>query len=121
MELNGLFSADNTTFIRADVLRYLPGLPPASYDLVILDPPTFSNSKMMKDILDIQRDHPVLINQVLRILHPGGLLFFSTNLRSFRMDQAQINAASIRDITAATTPFDFKGKLQRWCYRIEKS
>jgi 23S rRNA (cytosine1962-C5)-methyltransferase len=118
MELNGFFEAGKTSFVRADVLRYLPGIPDAAYDVAVLDPPTFSNSKMMKDILDIQRDHPALINQVLRVLRPGGILFFSTNLRSFRMDRALINSADIRDITAATTPFDFKGKLQRWCYRI---
>jgi 23S rRNA (cytosine1962-C5)-methyltransferase len=119
MVLNGLYDAARTTFVRADVLRYLPGIPAGTYDIVILDPPTFSNSKMMKDILDIQRDHPVLINQVLRVLRPGGLLLFSTNLRSFRMDETQIKGAGIRDITAATTPFDFKGKLQRWCYWIK--
>jgi 23S rRNA (cytosine1962-C5)-methyltransferase len=121
MVLNGLYDAARTTFVRADVLRYLPGLPAGAYDVAVLDPPTFSNSKMMKDILDIQRDHPALINQVLRVLRPGGILFFSTNLRSFHMDRAQINSGDIRDITAATTPFDFKGKLQRWCYRITKS
>lgn len=120
MVLNGLYNAERTSFVRADVLRYLPDLPAASFDLVILDPPTFSNSKMMKDILDVQRDHPALINGVLRVLKPGGLLFFSTNLRSFLMDNTQIKGASIRDITAATTPFDFRGKLHRWCFRIDK-
>jgi 23S rRNA (cytosine1962-C5)-methyltransferase len=121
MVLNGLFDTDRTSFVRADVLRYIPGLQPGTFDMAVLDPPTFSNSKMMKDILDIQRDHPALINAVLRVLRPGGLLFFSTNLRAFRMDDAQIEGAHIRDITATTTPFDFKGKLQRRCYRIEKS
>jgi 23S rRNA (cytosine1962-C5)-methyltransferase len=118
MELNGLFDPGKTFFVKADVLQYLPTVPDSSYDLVILDPPTFSNSKMMKDILDIQADHVTLINDVLRVVRPGGSLYFSTNARTFNMEKERIQATEIRDITAATTPFDFKGKLLRWCYRI---
>ncbi|MFX4450890.1 23S rRNA (guanine(2445)-N(2))/(guanine(2069)-N(7))-methyltransferase, partial [Acinetobacter baumannii] len=61
---------DNTKyqFIHADVKQYLKTLKPNSFDLVIMDPPTFSNSKRMKDILDIQRDHVELINDVLYTL-----------------------------------------------------
>ncbi|MCU0380799.1 MAG: class I SAM-dependent methyltransferase [Chitinophagaceae bacterium] len=118
MELNGLFDPGKTFFVKADVLQYLPTVPDASYDLVILDPPTFSNSKMMKDILDIQADHVTLINDVLRVVRPGGSLYFSTNARTFNMEKERIQATEIRDITATTTPFDFKGKLLRWCYRI---
>ena len=56
------------------------------FDLVIVDPPTFSNSKRMKDILDIQRDHVILINDVLKAMKPGGILFFSTNYTQFIID-----------------------------------
>ena len=118
MQLNGLYSELSQRFIRADVLQYLAQLPEAYFDLVILDPPTFSNSKMMEDILDIQRDHVELINQVLTRMRPGGKLYFSTNARKFEFDTGQIRASSIKDITAATTPFDFRGKLQRWCYLL---
>ena len=107
-------------FIHADVLRYLDQLPPDFYDLVILDPPTFSNSKRMKDFLDIQRDHAELINKVLLAMRVGGVLYFSTNFRRFQLEADKITAASIKDITKATTPFDFQGKLFRWCYRIIK-
>ena len=120
MEINGLYDPAKTFFEKADVLQYLPGAPADYYDLVILDPPTFSNSKMMKDILDIQEDHVRLINDALRAMKPGGTLYFSTNARTFRMDHAQIHAAEVKDITAATTPFDFRGKLLRWCYRITR-
>ncbi|MNL68142.1 Ribosomal RNA large subunit methyltransferase K [compost metagenome] len=85
-----------------------------------MDPPTFSNSKRMKDFLDIQRDHVELINDVLAAMTTGGILFFSTNFTKFILDEAAINAADIKDITKATTPFDFEGKLKRWCYRITK-
>lgn len=107
-------------FIHADVLQYLDQLPPDFYDLVIMDPPTFSNSKRMKDFLDIQRDHAELINKVLLAMRVGGVLYFSTNFRKFQLEEDKIVAASIKDITKATTPFDFQGKLFRWCYRIIK-
>jgi 23S rRNA (cytosine1962-C5)-methyltransferase len=108
------------SFLVADVLQHLPLIPDASYDLIVMDPPTFSNSKKMKDILDIQRDHVELINQALRILAPGGILFFSTNARKFELIADQIKATEIKEITRMTTPFDFEGKLQRWCWRINR-
>jgi 23S rRNA (cytosine1962-C5)-methyltransferase len=107
-------------FIHADVLQWLDEVPAGSYDLVILDPPTFSNSKRMKDFLDIQRDHAELINKTLRAMTSGGTLYFSTNFRKFQLETDKITATSIKDITKATTPFDFQGKLFRWCYRIIK-
>ena len=106
--------------IHADVLTFLKELPAESYDLIVMDPPTFSNSKRMDDFLDIQRDHVVLINDCLRALAPGGVLFFSTNFAKFQLKAPAIKAAFIKDITKATTPFDFAGKLHRYCYRMEK-
>lgn len=107
-------------FIHADVKQYLKTLQPGQFDLVVMDPPTFSNSKRMKDILDIQRDHTELINDVLAALVPGGVLYFSTNYTKFIMETEGIHATDIKDITKATTPFDFEGKLKRWCYKIVK-
>lgn len=107
-------------FIHADVKQYLKTLQPNSFDLVIMDPPTFSNSKRMKDILDIQRDHAELINDVLAALTLGGQLYFSTNFVRFQLDAPSIHSTQIKDITKATTPFDFEGKLKRWCYLITK-
>ena len=116
MALNG----HKGRFIHADVKQWLESAPATHYDLVVMDPPTFSNSKRMKDFLDIQRDHAELINQTLRAMKPGGVLYFSTNYRRFVLEQEKIVAASVKDITNATTPFDFQGKLFRWCYKIEK-
>jgi 23S rRNA (guanine2069-N7)-methyltransferase len=109
-----------THFIHADVKQWLDEAPADFYDLVVMDPPTFSNSKRMKDFLDIQRDHAEMINQTLRIMRPGGVLYFSTNYRRFQMETEKIKASSLKDITNATTPFDFQGKLFRYCYRIVK-
>lgn len=108
-------------FIHADVKQYLKTLTPDSFDLVVMDPPTFSNSKRMKDFLDIQRDHVELINDALQATTSGGLLYFSTNFTRFEMQREEIHASEIKDITKATTPFDFEGKLKRQCFRIIKS
>lgn len=108
------------SFVHADVKQYLKTLQPNSFDLVIIDPPTFSNSKRMKDFLDIQRDHAEMLNDVLFTTTNGGIIYFSTNLSSFVLEEEDIKASSIKDITKATTPFDFEGKLKRWCYKLIK-
>ena len=118
--INLLKNKEQHHFIHADVKQYLKKLKPNSFDLVVMDPPTFSNSKRMKDFLDIQRDHVELLNDVLHAVSTGGTVFFSTNYTKFIMEHDKIIASSIKDITRATTPFDFEGKLKRWCYRIEK-
>ncbi|MBK8700857.1 MAG: class I SAM-dependent methyltransferase [Saprospiraceae bacterium] len=118
-QLNGLMP-DNFEFSSADVLHWLPTCKSGQYDLVVCDPPTFSNSKKMTTILDTQRDHVRIINECLRVMTPGGHLYFSTNYRKFKLQEAEIQASSITDITAKTTPFDFEGKLDRWCFYIVK-
>jgi 23S rRNA (cytosine1962-C5)-methyltransferase len=118
--INGLNDNKKYHFIHADVKQYLKTLLPASFDLVIIDPPTFSNSKRMKDFLDIQRDHVELLNDVLAATTSGGLIYFSTNFSRFQLAAEEIKASEIKDITKATTPFDFEGKLKRWCYRMVK-
>lgn len=77
------------------------------FDLVLLDPPSFSASKRMQGTLDIQRDHVRLIRDTLRWLAPGGLLIFSNNLRRFRMDLAALEDLEVLDISARTLPRDF--------------
>ena len=119
--INNLKNPAAYQFIHADVKQYLKTLLPNQYDLVVMDPPTFSNSKRMKDILDIQRDHVELINDMLKAMRPGGIMYFSTNFTQFILDIENINSDQIKDITKATTPFDFEGRLKRWCYKIIKS
>jgi 23S rRNA (cytosine1962-C5)-methyltransferase len=119
-KLNDLNNENKYHFVHADVLQYLDELAPGSFDMVILDPPTFSNSKRMKDFLDIQQDHVVLINKCLLIMKPGGVLYFSTNYTKFQLSENELQATSVADITKATTPFDFEGKLRRSCFKIIK-
>jgi 23S rRNA (cytosine1962-C5)-methyltransferase len=118
--INQLKNPTAFRFIHADVKQYLKTLPTNQYDLVVMDPPTFSNSKRMKDILDIQRDHVELINDMLRAMRIGGVMYFSTNFTQFVLDTENIKSKQIKDITRATTPFDFEGRLKRWCYKIVK-
>lgn len=120
MQLNGFFDLNKYKFIQADILKYLTAIPENSYDLIILDPPTFSNSKRMEDILDIQRDHVEVINKCLRLLISGGKIYFSTNYRKFVLDDKSITSSVIKDITRQTTPFDFQGRINRVCFVIEK-
>ncbi len=120
MELNEFTDPSKYKFIHADVLQYLHTIPENYFDLVILDPPTFSNSKRMEDILDIQRDHVRLINDCLKVLKPGGKIYFSTNYKRFVLDTASVRSTLVKDITNQTTPFDFEGRINRVCYLLEK-
>ncbi|MDP4261806.1 MAG: class I SAM-dependent methyltransferase [Bacteroidota bacterium] len=120
MQLNHFSDDLKYTYIHTDVVRYLQTLQEEYFDIIILDPPTFSNSKRMNDFLDIQRDHAVLINACLKGLKQGGILYFSTNYRKFMLEKAKLHASLVQEITKATTPFDFEGKLARYCFKITK-
>ena len=120
MLLNNIDDKLKFQFIHADVKQYLKELSQNYFDLVIMDPPTFSNSKRMEDFLDIQLDHVQLINECLHSMKPGGTLFFSTNFQKFILEKEKIESAFVKDITKLTTPFDFEGKIKRYCYLIRK-
>lgn len=108
LELNGL-ATDRHRLLQTDVLRWLAGQKAEpQWDLIFLDPPTFSNSARMQGVLDIQRDHARLIEGCMRILAPEGLLVFSTNARRFVLDDEIGSRFRISDISAATRPFDFE-------------
>jgi len=106
--------------VQTDVLQALADLPAASFDLAVLDPPSFSNSKRMERTLDIQRDHPELITSVLRTLRPGGVLYFSNNLSKFKMRAEEVSGI-IKDITRQTIPNDFRDPRAHHCFRILKN
>jgi len=120
LELNGFTNPEKYKYLHADVKQYLKELTADYFDMVVMDPPTFSNSQRMEDVLDIQRDHVELINDCMQAMVPGGTLYFSTNYTKFILDEAKIKASSIKNITKATTPFDFEGKLARYCFLLRK-
>jgi 23S rRNA (guanine2445-N2)-methyltransferase / 23S rRNA (guanine2069-N7)-methyltransferase len=91
-----------------------------AYDLIFLDPPTFSNSKRMDDILDVQRDHAALIDASMALLAPGGKLVFSTNAQKFKLDAATAARYKVSDISRATVPKDFERNPRiHQCYELE--
>jgi 23S rRNA (guanine2445-N2)-methyltransferase / 23S rRNA (guanine2069-N7)-methyltransferase len=111
-------------FIQADCLEWLDGEVkqpyPRQYDLIFLDPPTFSNSKRMSDIFDIQKDHALLIQQAATLLAPEGALYFSTNFRRFVLDKEALAMLKVEDITAKTIPEDFiRNPKIHYCWRIQ--
>lgn len=120
MALGGHTGAGHA-FVRADAREWLErGLSGERFDLAVLDPPSFSNSARMEGVLDIQRDHPALVRAAASLLAPGGVLYFSTNLRKFSLDPALAEELTARDISASTIPPDFARdpKVHR-CWRIE--
>ena len=141
MKLNGFTDKKRYVYTRADCMRFLQEKAVAAksgklaaeelYDLIILDPPTFSNSKATSDVLDINRDWPQLVKDCLNILSPGGTLYFSTNSERLKFDISKLppkTAAGLSfsciDITDKSIPNDFSGKKPHkvWEFKIlEKS
>jgi 23S rRNA (guanine2445-N2)-methyltransferase / 23S rRNA (guanine2069-N7)-methyltransferase len=98
--------------LRADCLAWLEQqaalASPPQFDLILCDPPTFSNSKRTDNVLDVQRDHVALIRNCTRLLSVGGSLYFSTNRRRFKLDAEALADLDIVDITAQTLDEDFR-------------
>lgn len=121
LEING-FRSEAHRMVQADCLRWLEDDDGERYDLIFLDPPTFSNSKRMQREFDVQRDHVGLITQALKRLAPGGLLLFSTNFRSFRLNAAALPGVAVDDITPATIPHDFaRNRRIHHCYELRRA
>lgn len=120
--LNGL-DARRHALVRADVLDWLlqARAEQRRYDLIVLDPPAFSNSKAMDRTLDTQRDHVELVASARELLAPGGELYFSTNLRTFRLDPALAADPACNDITRQTLPEDFRDARIHRAYRFVAS
>lgn len=94
---------------RADCLRWMENQQ-RRWDLIFLDPPSFSNSKRMEDTLDVQRDHVMLIRAALVLLERGGSLLFSTNRRGFRLDTVALGDLAISDLSEQSRDPDFNRK-----------
>ena len=112
LELNDL-AGPRHRFLRRDVLEFLRTETKLKYDVIILDPPTFSNSKKMDGTLDIQRDHPELISRCLKLLNPDGYLFFSNNFQKFSLNTQALPVCQVKETTSFTVPRDFKKTAHR--------
>ena len=88
------------------------------WDLIFLDPPTFSNSKKMTDSFEVERDQGFLIDTAMSLLKPGGTLCFSTNMRKFKLEERFKTDFAVRDITLDSIPQDFHDKKIHQCFEI---
>lgn len=118
LALNGL----DGELVHADVRAFLGDARRAgrAWDLVVVDPPTFSNSKRMAYTWDVQRDHAALLRDVLAVTRPGGVVWFSTNRRRFKLELAAPPGVEITDETAATIPPDFRDARVHHAYRLRR-
>lgn len=113
------------TLVKADVTRWLKDARARgwTYDLIVVDPPTFSNSKQMQGVFDVRRDHTELLDDVLTLLAPGGLAWFSTNSRTFRLQPPElpIGVSPAEDVSEASIPRDFRDRRIHRCWRFERA
>ncbi|NLS12556.1 bifunctional 23S rRNA (guanine(2069)-N(7))-methyltransferase RlmK/23S rRNA (guanine(2445)-N(2))-methyltransferase RlmL [Vibrio sp. SM6] len=112
MALNGLVGRQHQ-FIQADCLQWLEKAT-EQYDLIFIDPPTFSNSKRMEESFDVQRDHIKLMRNLKRLLSSNGTIVFSNNKRHFKMDMEVLSDLGLRaeNISSQTLPLDFSRNKQ---------
>lgn len=109
MALNGFAEGRTHRFVRADCLAWLATPHPERYHVIFVDPPTFSNSKRMReDTFDVQRDHADLLKSVAQLLARDGLILFSNNFRHFKMHSSALPDLNIQEITHSTVPPDFQ-------------
>jgi 23S rRNA (cytosine1962-C5)-methyltransferase/23S rRNA (guanine2445-N2)-methyltransferase / 23S rRNA (guanine2069-N7)-methyltransferase len=116
-------SAAGHQFVREDILTYIKkmvGSKKEQYDLIFLDPPSFSNSSKMTTTLDVLRDHAWLIDDCMQLMKTGGVLLFSTNKRRFKLNEQLQAKYQIKDITRETIPQDFSDKKIHQCWEIRK-
>jgi 23S rRNA (guanine2445-N2)-methyltransferase / 23S rRNA (guanine2069-N7)-methyltransferase len=113
------FTGPAHKLVRSDIRAYLDGLRPQDqWDLAVVDPPTFSNTKGIESDWDVQRDHAGLLNQLSSHIVPDGIVFFSTNFRRFKLDEAAMAGYKIRDITRQTIPEDFRNQRIHKCWLL---
>jgi 23S rRNA (guanine2445-N2)-methyltransferase / 23S rRNA (guanine2069-N7)-methyltransferase len=119
LALNG-FDTIRNKVVTADCMQWLKENTD-KYDLIFVDPPTFSNTKKEKRVFDIQRDHVQLLLMAMSALEDDGLLIFSTNFRKFHLDPNLTEMFSVTDTTRASIPFDFsRNQKIHMCWEFTK-
>ena len=113
---------DQHELVRADVREYLDDARHQGdrFDVIVVDPPTFSNSKAADRDLDLQRDHVAMLGRCAQLLRPGGVVYFSTNNRKLRLDADALSAhMTIEDISQSTTSEDFRARPAHRCWLLQ--
>jgi len=109
----------DSKFIQSDVFSYLEKPDPMKWDVIILDPPSFSNSRKMNKTLRIEKDYSELINRCLQLLNKNGVIFYSTNLTNFIFDKKKINSRKVKKMSYFTRPLEFRKNIHN-SWIIEK-
>ncbi len=115
-EANNIALKDHN-FIVDSAMEYLEKAS-SRFDIIILDPPTFSNSKKMEEDFEVEKDQVFLIKHCLRLLDPQGVLYFSNNKRKFKIDPAVLEMGAVLDITPKTIPEDYRDPKIHHCFKI---
>lgn len=114
------FREDRHQLVRADIVQWLEAPSSQRWDLAVVDPPTFSNSKKMRGVFDVQRDHPQLLRRVFERMSRGAIVYFSTNARRFKLaPDAFEGATKVDDISRETVPVDFRDEKIHRAWRVE--
>ena len=121
-EITSSFSEGKNRLVESDSIEYLESLPKNSlFDLAMVDPPTFSNSKDRSSDWDVQEDHERLLHELHSRMAPHGVVYFSTNFRRFNFSTEAISwHYDIREISKQTVPEDFRNKRIHRCWRLVK-
>jgi 23S rRNA (guanine2445-N2)-methyltransferase / 23S rRNA (guanine2069-N7)-methyltransferase len=120
LRLNNL-STDQHELVQANCLKWLTQQKAASYDLILVDPPSFSNSKRMDQAFNVADGHADLIRNSIRLLRAEGTLYFSTNLRKFKLDRRIQDEFNVIDISAETIPVDFSRRRNiHQCWQLSR-
>ncbi len=120
LELNDLGGPQHR-FVRADAMRFVRDLhPDIFFDVAIVDPPTYSNSKSTQYDWDIQRDHVELLNKLARHLTSGGVIVFSSNFRKFKLVADELVNLAAHEITKQTIPEDFRNRRIHRCWLLRR-
>ncbi len=119
LELNGFKASGPHQLVRSDVQDWLMALRNEPlFDLAVVDPPTFSNSKRLDDDWDTQERHADLLVELAKRMSSAGVVYFSTNFRRFKLDVDRLSMYAIREISHQTVPEDFRNQRIHKCWRL---
>ena len=120
LELNSLYSPKHE-YIARDCVEFVNEAVESGerkYDIVIIDPPTYSNSKRLDDDWNVQTGHAELLNATRKLLNVDGVIYFSTNFRKFKLHQDKLSEFSIQEISKHTVPEDFRNRRIHRCWKL---
>lgn len=122
LKLNDMAAGDKHRMFREDSRDYVNSLPKEPlFDLAMVDPPTFSNSKRTDEDWDVQRDAVPLLNELSDRMSVGGVIYFSTNFRRFKFAESALTNLTSREISKQTVPEDFRNQRIHRCWRLVRT